>query len=92
MGLELNASLLLGSILGGTSSAVVIPLVKQLAIKKENEVVLVLESAITDVLCIVFALAFMESYKIGGVQVGKIVGKVISSFLLALMIGVAKHI
>ena len=89
MGLELNASLLLGSILGGTSSAVVIPLVKQLSIKKENEVVLVLESAITDVLCIVFALAFMESYKIGGVQVGKIVGKVISSFLLALMIGVA---
>jgi len=89
IGLEWNASLLLGSILGGTSSAVVIPLVKQLSIKKENEVVLVLESAITDVLCIVFALAFMESYKIGGLQVGKIVGKVISSFLLALMIGVA---
>ncbi len=89
MGLEWNASLLLGSILGGTSSAVVIPLVKQLSIKKENEVVLVLESAITDVLCIVFALAFMESYKIGGVQVGSIVGKVISSFLLALMIGIA---
>ncbi len=89
IGLEWNASLLLGSILGGTSSAVVIPLVKQLSIKKENEVVLVLESAITDVLCIVFALAFMESYKIGGVQLGKIVGNVISSFLLALMIGVA---
>ena len=89
IGLEWNASLLLGSILGGTSSAVLIPLVKQLSIKKENEVVLVLESAITDVLCIVFALAFMESYKIGGLQVGKIVGKVISSFLLALMIGVA---
>jgi len=89
MGLEWNASLLLGSILGGTSSAVVIPLVKQLSIKKENEVVLVLESAITDVLCIVFALAFMESYKIGGVQVGSIVGKVISSFLFALMIGIA---
>ena len=89
IGLEWNASLLLGSILGGTSSAVVIPLVKQLSINKENEVVLVLESAITDVLCIVFALAFMESYKIGGVQLGKIVGNVISSFLLALMIGVA---
>ncbi|MBQ6726793.1 MAG: cation:proton antiporter [Bacteroidales bacterium] len=89
MGLEWNASLLLGSILGGTSSAVVIPLVKQLSIKKENEVVLVLESAITDVLCIVFALAFMESYKIGGLQVGSIFGKVIASFLLALMIGVA---
>lgn len=89
LGLEWNASLLLGSILGGTSSAVVIPLVKQLKMNAENEVVLVLESAITDVLCIVFALAFMESYKIGGVQVGSIIGKVISSFLLALMIGVA---
>lgn len=88
-GLELKAALLLGSILGGTSSAVVIPLVKQLPMSEENRTVLVLESAITDVLCIVFALAFIESYKYSSVDVGGIIGKVVASFILAMMIGIA---
>lgn len=88
-GLELKAALLLGSILGGTSSAVVIPLVKQLPMSEENRTVLVLESAITDVLCIVFALAFIESYKYSSVDVGGIIGKVLASFILAMMIGIA---
>ena len=88
-GLEIKASLLLGAILGGTSSAVVIPLVKQLPMSEENRTVLVLESAITDVLCIVFALAFIESYKYSSVDVGGIIGKVLASFILAMMIGVA---
>ncbi len=87
--LEIKASLLLGAILGGTSSAVVIPLVKQLAVSEENRTVLILESAITDVLCIVFALAFIETYKYSSVDVGGIIGKVLASFILALMIGVA---
>ncbi len=88
-GLELKAALLLGSILGGTSSAVVIPLVKQLPVSEENRTMLVLESAITDVFCIVSALAFIESYKYASVDVGGIIGKVVASFTLALMIGVA---
>ena len=87
--LELKAALLLGSILGGTSSAVVIPLVKQLPVSEENRTMLVLESAITDVFCIVSALAFIESYKYASVDVGGIIGKVVASFTLALMIGVA---
>ncbi|MBR5831242.1 MAG: sodium:proton antiporter [Bacteroidales bacterium] len=88
-GLELKAALLLGSILGGTSSAVVIPLVKQLPVSEENRTMLVLESAITDVFCIVSALAFIESYKYASVDVGGIIGKVVASFTLALMIGIA---
>ena len=88
-GMELKAALLLGSILGGTSSAVVIPLVRQLPMSEENRTVLILESAITDVLCIVFALAFIESYKYSSVDVGGIIGKVLASFILAMMIGVA---
>ena len=87
--MELKAALLLGSILGGTSSAVVIPLVRQLPMSEENRTVLILESAITDVLCIVFALAFIESYKYSSVDVGGIIGKVLASFILAMMIGVA---
>lgn len=80
-------SLMLGAILGGTSSAVVIPLVRKLRISEGSRTVLVLESAFSDVLCIVFTLAFLEVYRIGNINVGLIIGKVISSFLLAGLMG-----
>src|SRR3989344_5605947 len=52
--------LLLGVILGGISSAFVIPIIQNLKIKKETYSILTLESAITDVLCIVFAITVMQ--------------------------------
>lgn len=86
-GMTLIESLILGSILGGTSSAVVIPLVRQLKMGDTPKTVLILESAATDVLCIVFTLGFLGSIKQSDVQVGNIVGGVISSFILAGVIG-----
>lgn len=73
--------------MGGTSSAVVIPLVAQLRIKEESKAILVLESALSDVLCIVFALAFLTAHKIGELHVGAMIGQILSSFLLAGVIG-----
>ena len=83
----LKRSFMLGAIVGGTSSAVVIPLVAQLRIRDESRAILVLESALSDVLCIVFALAFLAAYKIGDLRVGALVGQILSSFLLAGIIG-----
>ncbi|PKL57506.1 MAG: hypothetical protein CVV34_07135, partial [Methanomicrobiales archaeon HGW-Methanomicrobiales-5] len=80
-------SLMLGAIIGGTSSAVVIPLVHKLRITEGSRTVLILESAFSDVLCIVFTLAFLEVYRIGNVNVGLIIGKVFSSFALAGFLG-----
>lgn len=83
------ASLVLGAILGGTSSAVVIPLVGQLKISKKGGTILILESAFSDVLCIVFALAFLQAVKGGGkMDIGNVLGGIISSFILATVIGV----
>ncbi len=87
--LDLLVALILGAILGGTSSAVVIPMVSLLRIKDESRTILVLESAISDVLCIVFALALMEAYKSGNLQVGLIIGKILSSFTFAAFVGIA---
>ena len=81
-------ALLLGAILGGTSSAVIIPMLAHLKIQKESSTILYLESALSDVLCIVVALAFVQSQQFGGLDVGLIAGKIISSFLLAGIIGV----
>lgn len=88
-GLNLLSALTLGAILGGTSSAVVIPLMRMLDVSEESRTVLVLESAATDVLCIVFTLAFMDAMQIGHLQVGNVVGNVLSSFILAGLLGFA---
>ncbi len=85
---DLLTSLMLGAILGGTSSAVVIPMVKQLKISEKGGTILILESAFSDVLCIVFAWAFMQAIQSGSMNVGRVLGEIISSFILATVIGV----
>lgn len=87
-GMPFSQSLTLGFILGGTSSAVVIPLTRMLKIGTQTKTALVLESALTDVFCIVFALALMEATLMGdGLNIGNIVGSVISSFVMSILIG-----
>lgn len=86
--LDLPAALALGAILGGTSSAVVIPMVRQIQLTEESRTILILESAISDVLCIVFALALMDASLSGEVKVGQIIGKILSSFIIASIMGI----
>ena len=84
---DILTSLMLGAILGGTSSAVVIPMVSQLKISQKGGTILILESAFSDVLCIVFAWAFLEALQSGALNVGQTLGDIISSFILASIIG-----
>jgi potassium/hydrogen antiporter len=81
-------SLLIGTILGGTSSAVVIPLVKNIKMKEEYKTVLKLESAISDVLCIVTAVAIIEIFTSGTITAASIFKTILSSFALAIVVGV----
>ncbi len=85
--LEPLVAFMLGAIIGGTSSAVVIPLVRQLKISNNSRTILILESAFSDVLCIVFALAFIEASKLGQIQVGTTIGQILASFILASIMG-----
>lgn len=52
--------ILLGSILGGSSSIIVFPMLKGARVKKSLSSILGLESSITDVLCVVIALAIIR--------------------------------
>ena len=88
MGLPWGTSLMMGAMLGGTAAAIVIPLVKQMKISEYARTILSLESAISAVLSMVVALAFMESYKRGSMSVSALLGTVFSSFLMALILGV----
>ena len=87
MKIDIWTSLMLGAILGGTSSAVVIPMVSQLKLGSKSSTILILESAFSDVLCIVFALAFLQVVTAGRMNFGAVFGNIISSFILASIIG-----
>lgn len=81
-------ALMLGVTLGGTSSAVVIPMVSSLQLSDKPATVLVLESALTDVLCIVGVFALLQVYTQGGVEPGRLVGSVMAALIFAAAIGV----
>lgn len=82
------ASIVTGFICGGTSSSVVIPMISAMrGVGREASTVLILESALTDVLCIVFTIGMLHSIESGEFEVGKIIGSLISSLILASIIG-----
>jgi cell volume regulation protein A len=87
--LELLPALILGAIIGSTSEAIVIPLVKQLKIKEESRVLLSVESTVTAVLSIIFAITLLDTYQLGEFQVLDVAGSLIASFLVAIGLGVA---
>lgn len=80
-------ALLIGCILGGTSSAVVIPLVNNLNLRDKFSSILTLESAISDVLCIVGTITIIEIIKTGEIVASGIFKTIISSFSLAIVVG-----
>ncbi len=88
-GMPWALALATGAILGGTSSAVVIPLVKSLNLSDRAGTLLILESAITDVLCIVFALALLDGYQDGGLSASVLAVDVLLSLGVAAIIGLA---
>jgi potassium/hydrogen antiporter len=86
--MDVTGAFLVGAIVGGTSSAVVIPMVGRLNLARESQTILLLESALSDVLCIVVAITIMESYGLGGINPGSALGKIIALFILSAVVGI----
>lgn len=86
--LELLPAIMLGVTLGGSTSAVVIPMVGALKLPEKPTTILVLESALTDVLCIVGVFALLQIYAHGSAEPGKLLGSVMASLVVAAVIGV----
>lgn len=87
LGWDLMVSLLLGSILGGTSGAIVIPIVNRMRISGETKALLTIESALTDVMVIVMAMSilFFLLEGVGGVDIA--IRNLVSAFFVSFMIG-----
>lgn len=88
LGLNVLPATMLGVILGSTSAAVVIPLVSALRMSEKPATVVVLESALTDVLTIVVVFALLQIHTHGDVEPGRLVGSVLSALIFAAVIGV----
>lgn len=78
--------LLLGSVIGGTSSAIIIPIASKLTMSEESKVILSLESALTDALCVIVAIALMEVILLGTVNLRDTAGSIASAFSTASVI------
>jgi potassium/hydrogen antiporter len=89
LSLDTLSALFIGAIVGGTSSAVVIPMVKQLKMGEKSTSVLILESALSDVLCLVVGLALLDGIIEGVVTPGMVLTKMWKAFLFAILIGLA---
>lgn len=94
--IDFTSALFIGFVLGGTSSAVVIPLIRVLKLNAGPSTVLFLESAVTDILVIVLALGMLQamSAQAGDAAAaaagsGSLLGQIGGSFLVAGLVGLA---
>lgn len=85
--MEFISALFFGVIVAGTSSAIVIPMLQQIKADEGATTYLVLESALSDVFCLVVGLALFDSLKVGTIDVKSIGGNIAKAFFLATFIG-----
>ena len=86
-GISFLTCLLAGFLLGGISSAFVIPVLQKMNISKNLYSLLALESALTDVFCIVFSLTVIELIQLGSFGVQNTMSQIVSLFAVAGLIG-----
>ncbi len=87
-GLPWISAFLIGTIASGTSAAVVVPMVKSLKVRERAGTLLILESAITDVTCIVFTFALLNAAAQGSMDVGRMLGQTLAALIFAAAIGI----
>jgi len=85
----LEYGLLFGSIFGGSSSIVVISLVSKVKISEKGAITLILESAVTDILCIVISLSIIDVIVTGQADIVGVFIGVADKFLLGIAMGLA---
>ncbi len=85
--LSARAALFVAAVLAGPAPSIVIPLVRQIRLKETSRTTLMLESPLGEALCILIALAVLESFKLEEVRIGHLVGRLLSSFVFAVILG-----
>lgn len=79
---------LLGGIIGGTCSAIIIPLATRSSATDRTKTILTLESAMTDVFCIITTITIVGLIISQSINAGHIVQGIFSAFAIATFIGI----
>ncbi len=87
LGLNPRLTFMLGAIIGSTSPAVIVPLTRRLPLAASTKTTLFLESAVSDVLSIVVAIGFMDSYRLGTLRLGPMAGQILATLVIAGIFG-----
>ncbi|MCI0707816.1 MAG: cation:proton antiporter [Ignavibacteriae bacterium] len=83
-----RAAIFVAAVLAGPAPSVVIPIARQLKLTDTSRTTLMLESPLGEALCIIVSLAILETFKVPEeLHVGLLVGKLLSSFAFAFVIG-----
>lgn len=85
---DVISALMLGFALGGVSSAFIIPILKQVTVDKKLYSVLTLESALTDVLAIVFAITMIGLIDLPVFNIKSVFSQIASLFFVAGVVGI----
>jgi NhaP-type Na+/H+ or K+/H+ antiporter len=89
MGWDLLKGLLLGAVIGGTSSVVVIALVQRSSVSHETENLLTLESTLTDALCVISAIVLLQLITTNvQIELTAVLGMLASAFSVAILAGI----
>jgi len=86
--IPISYGLLFGSIYGGSSSIVVVSIATRIKVSEKCSTTLILESVITDILCIVVSLAIIEVILTGQADAMKLGARIASTFLTGAVVGV----
>jgi potassium/hydrogen antiporter len=87
MGMDILIGLSLGAIVGGTSSAIVLPIINKMRIKPKTKAMLAMESVLTDVFVIVAALTLFSVMSVGVIEPLSIFKDLVSKFLVGAIVG-----
>jgi len=87
MNVDILLALVVGSIVGGTGEAVVIPIVNKMRIREETKAMLVMESVISDVLVIVVAITLMSVIALGSFDAIDVTRELVVKFVVGGVIG-----
>ena len=86
-GWQFFPSIMMASVLGCTSAAIVLPIVAKMSVKDETRTVVGVESAVSDVLAVVLVISLIELTKLESIGIEKPLRAIASSFSVAIVAG-----
>jgi cell volume regulation protein A len=88
LNMPLINSLILGAIVGGTSSAIVIPLITKMQVQDETRSILSVESIITDIMVVIGVIVFIEMGLKGEVKPSAVLHDLAGPFSIGIVAGI----